>query len=301
MSQFLASGQFVTSDVRFSTERSVLQNMRVHIEPAWGDVPASDITHGDVQAWVNRLNAELAPSTVRNIVNHFRRVVRQMISSGILDGDPSRDVILPAQVFEEQRFLNTAEIAALTDAMNFRFRAFVPLCAYGGLRIGEAFGLTWDDVDLFNGKIEIRRTATEINGHVRVGPPKTKTSRRTILVPRVVVYALRDHGNAVAARPGADRLVFPGVAGDHQRSTSFRRHSWTLAVDRAGLAPLTPHDLRHTAVSMWIAAGWSPKQVAATAGHSSVAFCLDRYGHLFPSGYETANRQLESLIARGVK
>jgi integrase len=48
------------------------------------------------------------------------------------------------------------------------------------------------------------------------------------------------------------------------------------------LPGLRIHDLRHTAVALWIAAGASPKEVAARAGHTSVSFVLDRYGHLFP-------------------
>jgi hypothetical protein len=50
----------------------------------------------------------------------------------------------------------------------------------------------------------------------------------------------------------------------------------------ANLEGLRIHDLRHTAVALWIAAGASPKEVAARAGHTSVSFVLDRYGHLFP-------------------
>ena len=50
----------------------------------------------------------------------------------------------------------------------------------------------------------------------------------------------------------------------------------------AGLEGLRIHDLRHTAVTLWIAAGAGPKDVAARAGHTSVSFTLDRYGHLYP-------------------
>jgi integrase len=42
------------------------------------------------------------------------------------------------------------------------------------------------------------------------------------------------------------------------------------------------HDLRHTAIALWIAAGANPKQIAVRAGHTSVSVVLDRYGHLFP-------------------
>jgi integrase len=46
-----------------------------------------------------------------------------------------------------------------------------------------------------------------------------------------------------------------------------------LPLDRAaGLEGLRTHDLRHTAVALWIAAGANPKEVAARAGHTSVSF-----------------------------
>ena len=69
------------------------------------------------------------------------------------------------------------------------------------------------------------------------------------------------------------------------RAGQFRRRFWNPAVERAGLTPLRIHDLRHTAVSLWIAAQASPKEIATWGGHSSVATVLDRYGHLLP-GYE---------------
>jgi hypothetical protein len=63
----------------------------------------------------------------------------------------------------------------------------------------------------------------------------------------------------------------------------------------AGLDGLRIHDLRHTAVALWIAAGANPKEVAAQAGHTSVSFTLDRYGHLYPDSYATLRDRLDAL------
>jgi integrase len=69
----------------------------------------------------------------------------------------------------------------------------------------------------------------------------------------------------------------------------------------ANLAGLRIHDLRHTAVALWIAAGASPTEVAARAGHTSVSFTLDRYGHLFP-GHDTELRdRLDAMHAEGMQ
>lgn len=79
----------------------------------------------------------------------------------------------------------------------------------------------------------------------------------------------------------ADTYVFTAERGGVLRTSSFRAKVWRPAVRAAGLEPLRPHDLRHAAVASWIAAGANPKEVAVRAGHTSVAFTLDRYGHLF--------------------
>jgi integrase len=59
------------------------------------------------------------------------------------------------------------------------------------------------------------------------------------------------------------------------------RSWWKPAVLAVGLSGLKFHELRHTFVALWIAAGANPKEVSVRAGHSSVAFTLDRYGHLY--------------------
>jgi hypothetical protein len=71
------------------------------------------------------------------------------------------------------------------------------------------------------------------------------------------------------------------------------------ATKAAGLGHLRPHDLRHTAVALWIAAGAHPQEVAVRAGHTSVSFTLDRYGHLFPGSEEVLNDSLDALAQRG--
>jgi integrase len=61
------------------------------------------------------------------------------------------------------------------------------------------------------------------------------------------------------------------------------------------MAGLRIHDLRHTAVALWIAAGANPKEVAARAGHASVSFTLDRYGHLYPEADLSLRERLDAI------
>ena len=85
------------------------------------------------------------------------------------------------------------------------------------------------------------------------------------------------------------------------RPSNFRVKVWLPAIGAAGLAPLRPHDLRHTAVALWIAAGANPKEVSVRAGHTSVAFTLDRYGHLFPGHDDELRDRLDAMHVEGLK
>lgn len=113
-------------------------------------------------------------------------------------------------------------------------------------------------------------------------------------IPPSVAERLGDHLERFS-QPGPDSLVFPGPDGGALRANAFRARHWRPAVRAAGLEPLRPHDLRHTAVALWIAAGASPKQIATWAGHTSVAVVLDRYGHLLPGHDDDVLARLDVL------
>jgi integrase len=83
------------------------------------------------------------------------------------------------------------------------------------------------------------------------------------------------------------------------RLAAFRSRAWRPAVERAGLVPLRVQDLRHTAVALWVAAGASPKEVAARAGHTSVRTVLDVYGGLYPEQDQALVARLDELHAAG--
>jgi len=91
--------------------------------------------------------------------------------------------------------------------------------------------------------------------------------------------------------------VFGGTGGGVLRAGSWHHRFWLPAVRAAGLEPLRIHDLRHTAVSLWIAAGASPKQIATWAGHTSVSVVLDRDGHLYEGNDVDVLARLDSFAA----
>jgi integrase len=98
------------------------------------------------------------------------------------------------------------------------------------------------------------------------------------------------------AGPGnLEAFVFTAPEGGPLRVHGFRARVWRPATRAAGLEGLRIHDLRHTAVALWIAAGANPKEVSARAGHASVGFTLDRYGHLYPEADSALRDRLDAL------
>lgn len=116
----------------------------------------------------------------------------------------------------------------------------------------------------------------------------------TVPMPGFIVDVMDEHLREFVG-PAGDALVFAGADGGALRANGWRARHWSPAIRRAGLDPLRPHDLRHTAVSLWIAARANPNQVAAWAGHTSVSVVLDRYGHLFPGHEESVLAELDRL------
>ena len=106
-----------------------------------------------------------------------------------------------------------------------------------------------------------------------------------------------------------NELVFCAPDGGAARLSLFRRRFWYPAcvaadVGRYVTEPRTKrkhyeglrlHDLRHTTVALWIAAGASPKEIAVRAGHTSVSVVLDRYGHLLPGAEERVTEALDAM------
>jgi integrase len=267
---------------------------RLYVLPRFGVVPLDAITQREVRAWVTSLTVRgLAPATVHKAYQLFAKTMAAAVDGGMLAQTPCRGVALPKVEHEEMRYLNPAEIACLAEAIRPGYPALVFVGAYGGLRIGELAGLRRSRVDLDAGTVDVAETVVEVEGRLLFGPPKTRAGRRRIGLPRRVVDELAQHLRA-PGRPTDP--VFRSPAGGPLRVTGFRNRIWRPATLAAGLPGLRIHDLRHTAVALWIAAGASPKEVAVRAGHTSTSFVLDRYGHLFPESDAALRDRLDELF-----
>jgi integrase len=281
-------------DLRPSTKARDLGYLNRYVLPRFGHLEVRTITHVMVRSWVAELDGSgLAPSTTTKAVHILAKILRFAVRARVIPSSPCDGVRLPRIERKEMRFLTTVEVDALADAIDPRYRATVLLAAYGGFRAGELFGLRAKRVDLLRRTVSISETVVDVGGHLHFGPPKTRAGTRIVPLPRVAAEPLAEHLTTYGRSP--DDLVFNAPDGGPVHLNLWRQRFWAPAVKKAGLVHLRPHDLRHTAVALWIAAGANPKEVASRAGHSSVSFALDRYGHLFPGSEQKLNDALDAL------
>jgi integrase len=265
---------------------------RTHIAPTFGPVQLGSISHVDVREWIAGLSAAgYAPATVTKAHQLMAKIMRSAVDAGLLATSPCERQPLPRVERDEMRFLTPAEAARLADSIAPAYRVLVLVGAYGGLRAGELFGLRRSRVDVLHATVDVAEVLTEVSGHHQFGSPKTRAGRWRVPLPRFVADELAAH----VAGLEPDALVFPAPRGGPVRASLFRRRVWHSAVEAAGLVPLRLHDLRHTAVAMRIAAGASPNEVAARAGHTSTVTVLDRYGHLLPGAGERVTDALDTM------
>ncbi len=295
---WLAEWWSTTVNLRPSTRARDEMMLRLHAVPVFGRRPLASVTQREVRAWVAALSAGgLSPASVQKAYQLLGKVLGAAVDAGLLAQSPCRGITLPRVEREEMRFLTPVQVATLADSIDGQYRALVLVAAYGGLRIGELAGLRRERVDLLHGTIEVVEIVTEVRGVLHIGPPKTRASRRRVSLPRTVLAALEEH---LQARRAPSEFVFPAPAGGPMRIPHFRSRFWRSATRRADLEGLRIHDLRHTAVALWIAAGSHPKEVSARAGHTSVSFTLDRYGHQYPEADDALRTRLDALIAAAV-
>lgn len=277
----------------YAAQQSVYTSL---IEPTFGRLKLGAITQRMVQTWISGLVGErkVAPSTARKAYQVLSSIMTSAVDAEQIVRTPCRGIMLPADRVHEMRFLTAQQVAVLADVIDPRYRALVLTGAYGGLRVGEMGALRRASVHLPRGVVRVDETLAEVSGRVSFEPPKTRASRRAVVLPASVAQALAEHISTYSGPDNTD-LVFRSPEGGPMRLASWRRRFWLPAVARAGLKGLRIHDLRHTAVALWIATGANPKQISVRAGHTSVSFTLDRYGHLFEDADETLAGRLDEV------
>lgn len=271
--------------------------------PFW-DKPIGRIRASDVEAWIKTMSTPtadkpaLAPGTIRTRLNNVKAVFHGAVRDDVIGVDPTSKMSRqgPRQRRPEaaMRIPTPEHVRAILEAADDRFHAFVAVCAFAGLRLGEAAGLQVADIDFLGRRISVARQVLRgRGGEVEITLPKYE-SEREVPIPDQLAQVLASH--IALGHRGA--WLFQG-SGDGPPNQNSVGHMWRKTLVAAGVSGVRLHDLRHFYASGLIAAGCDVVAVQKALGHSKATTTLSTYSHLWPTG-EDKTRKAASELLTGV-
>lgn len=261
------------------TYRRQLQN---HVLPALGEVRLGEATTPLVDKVVGAIKADVSAATARSCRSVISGVLGLAVRYGAISHNPVRDVeriearprkapraLTPAERVELLTHLNTDDKARRRDLPDLVFFMLAT-----GVRIGEALGVIWEQVDLEAGTVQITSTLIRIKGEglLRKGT-KSAAGERTLALPVSAVAVLRRRFMTGAR---LDQPVFPDVIGGFRDPANVRREL-REARGTDALAWITSHTFRKTAATILDEAALSARLVADQLGHSRTSMTQDYY------------------------
>jgi len=289
------------------------QQVDSHIVPALGDIPLDKITPQEIQQKL--IAAKIAEGLAGQTIRHIRAVLRSAFTQA------EKWLLVPRNVVKltdpPRRKRVNLQVLTVEDAKIFvqacQEHRLGPLyCAMLtlGLRMGEALGLKWEDVDLDRSTVFVRRALQRVvkedgSTELQLVEPKSDRSYRLVSIPASIVAFLARH----RARQNRERLVagsrwqqtghtFASTIGTPLDERNVRREFYDL-LEAQNLPRMRPHDLRHSYATILLATGEHPKVVQEILGHSSVQLTLD--SHLLPDLMlkERAAAKLDAILSGG--
>jgi integrase len=280
---------------------------RVLIIPALGKTPLRDLSPAMIQAWQDKLApAPGTPGAAQASLAY--RCLRSALSDAarlrLLPDNPAKSARPALRTPRKRDGFTLAEARAILAAAEGE--GLAPLFAfvlYTGLRLGEALGLRWADVDTEAARVTVRHNRVLVGSRMVEGSPKRERSARTMALLGGAVEALRRQKALQAeARLAAGEVwrdedrVFATRDGGGLNASNVDR-AFRRIRERASVRGLPPHSLRHATASILLAAGVPPAVAAKMMGHSVAMFC-ETYADLLVEATHDAARQADEWLAR---
>ncbi len=270
--------------VKLSTISAYAIILENHLLPAFGD-KSKAIEEIDVQEFVfDKLNAGLSQKTVKDFMIVLKMVYRFGVKLGKLE---HREWDIKYPISQERTGIEVLSVAnhrklVTFVAENFTFRNLgILLCLHTGMRIGEVCALKWEDIDITQGIINVRRTIERIyiieNGERRteliISTPKTQNSIREIPLSKELIKVIKPLKKVV------NDTFF--VLTNECKPTEPRtyRNYYKSVLQNLKIPLLKFHGLRHSFATRCIESQCDYKTVSVILGHANISTTLNLYVH----------------------
>lgn len=300
---------YATHSCAPSTQRRYAQSVNHHIVPALGVVPLGRLrTPHIVEAMAKWRATGVSEGTVLNTFRVLREALAHAGRWQVLGVNPADAVDRPRPRRPETRILSEGDLARLHASLGSdECGTALGLILGTGMRIGEALGLRWVDVDLTAGLAHVSQTLHKGGPAPVTGATKSHRSHRPVELGSDLTERLRRWRQAqTEARLFAgeawhdlgymvtDALGCP-LPANRVRNALYRN------LRDLGIPRVRVHDLRHSHASALLAAGENPRLVTERLGHARVGFTLETYGHLLPGQQGAAVERLNERMAARLK
>ncbi|MBO8169302.1 MAG: site-specific integrase [Thermoanaerobacteraceae bacterium] len=296
--------------LRLSTLENYYMYARLHIYPALGEIPLTELNSDHIQALYNKLrDAGKAPATIHKIHQIIHSCLEKAVEKRLLVWNPSKATERPSVKHQEAPTMNEEEMDRFLKVINEESdkwkAAFLTLLGTG-LRIGELLALEWDDIDFKTGYIKVTKTLsrTQSQGLV-INEPKTEKSKAPVPVPEIALKALKQHRKTqkeiIMLRRDEyknENLVFGTDVGTYMYPRNFQRKYYKLR-EKAGVSKeVNLHGLRHTFATRLLEQGESLKVVQELLRHSDIKTTANIYSHVTLKIKKKAAHKMDSLLSK---
>ncbi|MGP4114611.1 tyrosine-type recombinase/integrase [Streptomyces sp. 4N509B] len=220
---------------------------RLHVKPAFGSWPLTNITYLDVDGWVKRLLGPLGASSIPAAFQILDRLMTTAVLDRRVLTNPCDGIKLPKRRKkhpEDRRPPTYAQLDAIREHLPRHHHPMTIVAQETGLRFGELTGLRRCWVDLKGARVHVREVLEDSKGHLaRKVYPKSDAGLRTVPLTPLAVETLTVHLGEHPADPARSapgdglregELVFRGQRGRPIRQANFRT-TWVTCCERAGV------------------------------------------------------------------
>jgi integrase len=292
----------VRARVRPKTFQDYQGMLHRYVRPILGNRILAGMRPLDLQTMYQQMTERgLSARTVRYAHVVVKSAMQQAVRWRLLLENPADGLRVPQQPRNEMRALSVDQARTLLKAAEgTKYGPVVAIALTSGMRPSEYLGLKWKDIDWARQTVSVVRSIRRLNGKWCFSDTKRSRSRRPIKLQSWIVALLRDLQTKTSAQdldPEAPDLVFRTESGQPINADHLAKHFRSI-LDLAGLPRIRLYDLPHSAATIALAAGVSPKVVSEQLGHASTAFTLDTYAHVLPHMQDEAAARVEATLFR---
>lgn len=252
---------------RANTVDGYLSALRCHVVPKFGHREIEEITHEEIQEWVDGFEK---PGAARKAFKTLRQVMRWTIRKYQLRiWDPTQGVELPQSRIYRPKTLTANEVkTTLRGFWGHELEPTIILSSCLGLRPGEAYALRWDRIDMRTGAVRICKTLQQVGSLTYTYAPKTSKSDRVLYLPK---FAL-DRMKTIWRDRGKPKSRIIGDATPQRISRTIKHHC-----RKEGLPFVPMYNRRHSWATISIEGGATIEAVAMMLGHTSIMTAYEHY------------------------